>query len=629
VVFDCVRVLTGVLPRLLKSAIQTPNTTIPVELSSDPIEKFSSPNSAQDSLFGKPTGLLAPPILGPVHRAGTPASDKLLAAAAESSDEEMPTIGDIAHQERERRKEEDMRQSLQAKKLALLQNRTSGPSNVAEEDDDLEIVKDDMHLVAREEAAKRRADKTKQSPIKKKVLSMAIGPKGVPKASDSRSKSGLPPTLSEQHLKQFAKPTFVRSKDDKEPLTKQQLDRMIMEQHEREKLKMIKQREDEWMQRGGRVLRKDGGDEAQTSLSQTLGAYAEQALKVEADDAEGTDESDEDYTPSLRGSATPDPPDMGGDETDTILGQEDNNAASDTAGQLTNEDDEPVPVGRKSGVRRSARVVLGSDDEDSEQLGMPSLLLAGGTSGTRGLSEHRDLMSSADSHTEDENDKENNTKLMFDRSEDKENKAVVRHSPMSTRTASGSRMGSLFRLESGVRPSLSNVSLPTDSNDMVTSPKETMRSPLKDLPREDDDPFSFSPSAAQLPFTERLLQSGHSSPPRTSPSLKQGLESPASLRSERTRRLSQVSFEGENDENDVPGFKPQILLPSFMETNKKGSPGPSLALFKPVNGLSQFFSVSLHRLRRFLFQVLMSLDLHRTMIRGLRSLQVQVEKNYR
>lgn len=615
--FDCVTVLTGVLPRLLKSAIQTPNTSIPVELSSDPIEKFSSPNSAQDNLFGKPTGLLAPPILGPIHSAGTCASEKLLAAAAESSDEEMPTIGDIAHRERERRKEEDLRQSLQAKKLALLQNRIGGPSNVTEEDDDLEIVKDDMHLVAREEAAKRRADKTKQSPIKKKVLSMAIG---MSRASNSRSKPGLPPTFSEQHLKQFAKPTFVRSKDDKEPLTKQQLDCMIMQQHEREKLKMIKQREEEWMQRGGRVLREDGGDGAQTSLSQTLGAYAEQALKVEADGAEGTDEDDEDYTPSLRGSATPEPPDMEGDETDNILDQEHDNAVSDTADQLTNEDEHPVPVGRKSGMRRSTRVVLGSDDEDSEQFGVPSLLPAGDTSGARGLSEHRDFMSSADSHTEDENDKENNTKLMFDRSEDKENKAVIRHSPMSTRTASGSRMGSLFRLESSVRRSSSNVSLPTDSNDMVTSPKETVRSPLKDLPREDDDPFSFSPSAAQLPFTERLLQSGLSSPPRTSPSLKRGLESPASLRGERTRRLSQVSFEGENDENDVPGFKPQILLPSFMETNKRGSPGPSLALFNPVNGLSQFFSVSLHRLCRFLFRVLMPSDLHRTMIRALRSL---------
>lgn len=592
--------------RLNKSAIRMPSTTVPVELSSDPIEKFSSPNS-KDSLFGKPTGLLAPPILDPIHEVRTDANDKLLAAAAETSDEEMPAIGDIVFQEQERRKKEGLRQTLQAKKLAALQSRTGGPFNIVEEDDDdLEIVKDDMHLVASEEAAKRRADKTKQSPVKKKVLVMAIGHKSTSKGSDSYTKSGPPLTLSEQHLKQFAKPAFVRSKDDKEPLTKQQLDRMIMQQHEHDKLKVIKQREEEWMQRGGRNLREDGGNGPQTSLSQTLSAYAERALKAEADVVEGTDESDGDYAPSLRGSATPDPPDLEADETNSTPDQKLNDAVSNTIDQLSDEDEEPILVGRKSGARRSARVILGSDDEDGEplagQFGVPSLLLAGVASGSR--TEHRHSMSSAGSQTEDENDKENNTKLMFDRSEDKENKAVVRHSPMSSRTAPGSRMGSLIRLESGVQRSLSNVSLPTDSNDMVTSSQETVRSPLKELPRDDDDPFSFSPSAAKLPFTERLLQTGPSSPPCPSPSLKQGPSSPTSLRSERTRRLSQISLEGQNDENNAPGFQPQVLLPSFMEANKKRSPGLSLAPLNPANGLSQFFSVGLSSLQKFSPQVL-------------------------
>ncbi|KAL4082002.1 hypothetical protein V8B97DRAFT_1879878 [Scleroderma yunnanense] len=563
------------------SAMRAPNTTHLTELSSDPIEKFSSPNSKESS-FGKPTSLLAPPTLNPVHRPDSNANDKLLATAAESSDEEMPALGDIVQQEQERRKEEESRQSLHVKKLALLQSRSAGPSHVTGDDDDLEIVKDDMHLVVREEAAKRRADKTKQSPTKKKVLAIAIGHKGMSKASDDRSKSGLLPAFSEQHLKQYAKPAFMRSKDDKELLTKKQLDRMIMQQYEKEKLKLIEQREQEWLQRGGRVIREDGGDQAQTSLSQTLDAYAEQALKaeVEVEDAESDDESDDDYEPDIRGSMTPS--NVDGDETVNML---DNDTVSDTTEQPTDENEEALPVGRKSGARRSTRMVLCSDDEDSEharQYGTPSLLPAGGVSGTR---EHRDSMSSTGSQTEDENNKENNTKLMFDRSEDKENKAVVRHSPMSTRTASGLRMGSLFRLDSGVQRNLSILSPSTNPNDVVTSPNETVRPPLMELPREDDDPF-FSPSAPKLLFTERLLQSAPVSPPRTPSSLKQSLGSPSSLRSERPRQLSQISF----DENDVPGFKPQLLLPSFMEANKKRSPEPSLAPFNPANGLSQFFS---------------------------------------
>ncbi|KAG1715960.1 hypothetical protein ID866_1184 [Astraeus odoratus] len=563
------------------------------ELPSDPIEKFSSPtNTTIEASFGKPSSLLAAPCLESIPQASGLASDKMLAAVAESSDEEMPGIGHIVQQAQERREAGDQRLSLQEKKFILVQSRAAGPSSVADEDDDLEIVQDDMHLLAREEAVKRKADKTKQSPMKKKVLTMAIGQKGAAKASSGRPKLGTPPTLSEQHLKQFAKPAFNRSsKDDKETLTKQQLDRMMLGQHEETRLKMDKQKQQQWVEKGGRLIQEDS-NHGQTSLSQTLATYAEQALKAteERDDAVGmheasTEESDEDYAPELRGSASPEPADVKGERSDSA--QE--TGVSDAGEQVTDEDDEnTAPLGRKSGSRRVARVVLGSDDEDSEQP-RQQIMSSPSNMGGQGVPGHRST-SSLDSQTEDENDKENNTKLMFDRSEDKENKAVVRHSPLSTRSLTGS--GPLFRSEGSIQCNSPTVSL-SNPGHIVTSPKEIVRSPLKELPRGEDDPFLFSPSAPKLPFTERLLRSRPSTPPRASPSSKQDLGSPTSLRSERIRRStqSQCSFEGGNDENDAPAFKPLVLLPSFMETNQKRSPEPSVAPFNPANrGLSQFFS---------------------------------------
>ncbi|KAI6004135.1 hypothetical protein EDD15DRAFT_2156102 [Pisolithus albus] len=566
-----------------------PNTALTAELPSDPIEKFSSPSNplTKGGLFGKPTGLLADPV---------PDTDgQGLAKAAESSDEDMPAIAQIIRQEQEKPKAADLRQSLQAKKLALLNSRT-GPSNInITEDDDLEIVKDDMHSVAREAAAKRRADKSQRSPVKMKVLAMAMGCKRISKMHDSGSKSASMLTFSEQRLKHFAKPVFARgNKVDKEGLRKQELDRLMMQQHEQEKLRLIKQREEEWAQKGGRVLREGESKSGQASLSQAVETYAHRALKA-AQEAEAMDsgmgesESDDDYTPSIRGSPSAEPVVKGGTDTDNER-EEHSITISHQDVQLTDDEEEVAPSRRKSGVRKSMRTILGSDDEDSERPAQSSPFVS--AVGNEGVTQHRASASSIGSQTEDENDKENNTKLMFDRSEDKENKAVVRHSPVLTRPALGLQVEPPFSLE-GCTQLGSCIAPPADCDHLIASPKETVRTPLKDLPQEDDDPFLQPASAPRHSFTERLLRSGPSTPPRTISSLKQGLGSPASLRSERSRRHSLISSEGGNDENDAPGFKPQSLLLSFAETSVKRSPEARLMPFNAANrGLSQFFSVT-------------------------------------
>ncbi|KIJ70449.1 hypothetical protein HYDPIDRAFT_78205 [Hydnomerulius pinastri MD-312] len=594
-----------------KLPIPTPPRAEPM---SDPIEKFSSPADPSakiaplQSAFGAPTTLLAAPALdvprGTSKRPTPPASTNTLPAAADSSDEEMPEFSSIFQQEQQKRQAEEKFQRLQSfKQAALQQASTSRPSEDDDEDDDLEIVKDDMHVVAREEAAQRRLDKANGSPAKNKAKVLAMGHRSAPKSSNGRSGMLPPPKFSEQNLREFAKPAFVRTgKDGKDPLSKKQLDRMMMMQHEQEKLRLIKQREEEWVQRGGRVLRPDAS-EAQTSFSQTVGAYAEQGLKTaengdtmaEVGDEASTDESDDDYTPELRGSASPEPADEdegvnSDQENEMVVSQDLNQPTDDEA------DENVAPTRRKSGAHR-ARVVLESDDEDEQprpRVLVPDSSLMDVDSTSQAVAAHRDTGSSMESQTEDENDKENSAKLMFDRSDDKENKAVVRHSPSSSRPALGLRTGSLHGLEDGVRRSLSLSSSFADGNDVTASPKEFIRSPLKDISKDDDDPFSFSPSS-KSPFTERLLQSAATSPPHASSS-KPSLGSPPVLRSERIGRLSQFSFESENDENAVSGFKPLVLQPSFLEIlNSQRSPGPSLAPLNPIlnGGFSQLFSVSL------------------------------------
>jgi mediator of replication checkpoint protein 1 len=195
-----------------------------------------------------------------------------------------------------------------------------------------------------------------------------------------------------------------------------------------------------------------------------------------------------------------------------------------------------------------------------------------------------------ESQTEDENDKENSAKLMYDRSDDKENKAVVRHELSSSAIAFGPRLGSLHGTEDGARgiPSLASAA---DFNDSTSSPKGDVRPPLKDISKDEDDLFLSSPSA-NSPFAKRLLHSAAISPPHPSTSTL-SLGSPPVLRSERTSRINRLSMDSENDENDPSGFKP--LQPSFLERlHSQVSPELSLPSINPFpnGGFSQLFSVS-------------------------------------
>ncbi|KAH0839632.1 hypothetical protein J3R83DRAFT_548 [Lanmaoa asiatica] len=561
------------------ASLRRDNIVIPTpgaELPSDPIERFSSPtdNSTQvpslSSVFGAPTGLLrASAHVGTSKQPSPSRNTKAFPPAADDSDDEMLSVTSIIQQA------SGKQQRLQAiKQVALQHADTSKTFDIDNEDDDLFIVKDDMHAVASEEAAQRRLDKAHGSPVKDRTSLRKINHPSVRPAAVS------PRKLSKQELQELAKPSFARmGKGAKGQLSKKQLDQLMIMQHTQEQLKSIKRHEEEWVKGGGRLSRDIGGNGTQASLSQRLEAYAEQGLKAvgtsdAVEDDASVDGSDEDYTPDLLGSASPEPMDADEDDEESC-----NNMEVSQVPQLPVDDDEVIAPLRRD--KRHLRVVMGSDDEGEQPV-------------HHNLSTvQRDSTSSMESQTEDENDKENSAKLMYDRSEDKENKAVVRHELSSSELALGSILGSQHGVEDGVRRSLSLASA-IDFNGITDSPNENVRSPLKDISK-DEDVLILSPPPANTLFIERIFHSAAISPPRASTS-SLSLGSPPILRSERIGRLSLGS---ENDENDPSGFKP--LQPSFLERlHSQVSPEPSLASINPLpnDGFSQLFSAEDRSLKK-------------------------------
>ncbi|KAG9317178.1 hypothetical protein JVU11DRAFT_1371 [Chiua virens] len=554
-------------------------STSGTELPSDPIERFSSPNDKSTrappprSVFGEPTGLLA--SSSGTSKQSSPAKiPNIPPLAAADSDDEMPSITAII-QQASGKKEERLQEAKQNALRRADMGKTLGEDS---DDDGLLIVKDDMHAVAREEAAQRRLDKAHRSPVKDIALLRRIN------HPSARPVPVSPLKFSKQELEELAQPSFARTGNEaKSRLSKNQLDQLMISRHNTNQLESIKRHEAEWVKGGGRLSR-DSGNITQTSLSQRLEAYAEQGLKtVEAANAvaddESTDESDEEYTPDVRGSESPQP--MATDEADPA----DNILQSPQPIEGDDGEEEEVfaPSKRNKYGQRRPRVVLGSDDEEDQLAHHPLPTV------------QRDSTSSMESQTEDENDKENSAKLMYDRSDDKENKAVARHESSSAFTL-GSSLGSLHVVEDSVRRSLPLVSV-TGFNVITGSPNEDVRSPLKDISKDEDDPFLSSQSKS--PFTECLLSSAARSPPRSCLSTL-SLGSPPVLRSERTTRMNRLCSDPETDENNPPEVK--ALQPSFLERlhSQVNPESSSLASLNPLanGGFSQLFSAEDQCLKR-------------------------------
>jgi mediator of replication checkpoint protein 1 len=553
--------------------------------------------------FGVPSKLLAPPFKLPSKRR---LSEPLTSArrvdvsgvipALDDDDDDLPDVTDLLAAEDKKQK---ANQLAEIKRLALANQKAHIAPNDDDDDDDL-IVESDMHAVADEEAGERRvrhARHIRQSEGRKRQL--MLGGIGSSKA-DKGHQEGLARTkrIPLDLLKESARPTFQsgakHGKDGTAGLTPAELNRLVMERAEKERAAINKQKEDEWMKRGGKAIRDIEVAEVKEtdgwSAILERGGKVRDRVQMEVDEDEVSG-NDEDWVPELRGSASPEPEEAGSGDDDGVASEAE--VAMDV---LTDRDDDAADDRQNSWPRRPRRVaphraVLDSDEEDDAETenvrplqSNPSIgqILVPDTSFAENTLPlirmpgmiHRGSLSSFDEPTEDENDKENNTQLMFDKSEDKENKAVVRHSPLPARHALGPRGGLLFGLEERTRRALSmspsGVELSDDEHRRADDESDRPRSPLKEL-RDEDDPFAFSPS-----FTTRLQR------PTSS-----GLGSPLPVIGNRgTIGFSQ--FLGEDSEPAADIAK-SGLQPGFSDIFKSRS-SPSVVPFKPSDsgGFSQW-----------------------------------------
>lgn len=211
---------------------------------------------------------------------------------------------------------------------------------------------------------------------------------------------------------------------------------------ERDNMRQIKRKEEMWKRLGGTVQEHrtsaSMSDAMENQIRQRLDVWAKQAEMKEIETSHSHQIDDEgknsDWTPETRGSTSPVYKDEHTDYERMELGEmnddllEDQNAQeANSNGDQSDDEESLVSETQVKFKRRHCARIVDSEQSDSEEYDVQD-------SSIRKPRVDHYLVSSSDDRTEDENDKENDTRLMFDHSEDKENKAVTRHEPLSNRS---------------------------------------------------------------------------------------------------------------------------------------------------------------------------------------------------
>ena len=212
--------------------------------------------------------------------------------------------------------------------------------------------------------------------------------------------------------------------------------------------KELTRKEEEWVRRGGKVI--DGGEGVSSSVNNASVTYAEKGLQAAEERGivmeVNADEDDEEWMPEpMRGSASPflqsDDDEPGDQENQSQEEQEADATMVNPESEVDDSDGKHAKTRTRRHVQVHAIVDSESDGGNDESpflipklkqrstFGSPQDYINEGVPLTTPipLMSHRGSLSLMDERTDDENDKENNTSLMFDWSEDKETKAVVRH----------------------------------------------------------------------------------------------------------------------------------------------------------------------------------------------------------
>jgi mediator of replication checkpoint protein 1 len=585
--------------------------------------------SREERTFGQPVLLLAGPSSPSTKRSPNAGIDGSLESHQRGgdSDEEMPTLGGIFAEDKvghAKAEKGDGLAQLRARKQQLVEIKARAQAQQAEpssDDDDLEIVAGHMHTVIEEEAAHRRAvhaSGKKPSEGRKRQLVLA---RTSPIKPNTRRKSaigfGIP--TQKQDRKGKGKTTAAMSKND--------LNRQLLKEAEKRAEEERRAREDEWVRRGGTLKAPSAVSGA--AEAEAWGAYAKRAKEVgERADFLNTgnenevdeDEDDEDWNPDLGSgdelgvvptgsrslSQTP-----SGIEADQEDDAENIPAPTMPPPTATQEDDGPS---RRSRIRRRPQAVESDTESEPESATGASRLPLGnvlvpGTSTI--LAEppmvHRESVSSLGDGTDrdDNTDKENDTRLMFDFSEDKENTAVVRHS----QSIAASPLHPISPLQRTVASPLSRRNLlsrtPSIFDDDEARPpslSSAQRTPLKELESRDDDDLFASP--AGLSRRNLLSELLSSTPKEKESESEEGIQlapspslapAPLGLKDQKNGSFSQFFATQNYESGDIPieneegQQRPAVLQAGFSQLFENGSmkPPPKVPS-KP--GLADLFS---------------------------------------
>ncbi|PCH41249.1 hypothetical protein WOLCODRAFT_143468 [Wolfiporia cocos MD-104 SS10] len=506
---------------------------------SDPIQPFSSP--AVDKIASMSSKAAAMMVRSPTWQAATiksarslkpEASIASLPQAEDSSDDEIPETGSVLQQDERSRLEDERRKRLEELKLrALEQQKHRAEAETASQDEsDLEIVSKNMQSVAKEEARARKAMEAqglKRSVGRHRQLALA----GAARRSDAsfapKGFDELPPGRELHVLQAAAAVTFSRAstemKNHSAPhLSKDHLNQLLLRDAERQAEEVTRQKEEEWVRRGGKIKARVAHDAENVDARGALLAVVAKGLhdrqNEEDEGHEEGDDDDPDYEASQdesgQSSREGSSDEQTSDQEHVVVFQD--QAEPD---ENTDTDDNAAAPARRN-VRRPIRrpfTTIHSDEEIELGDGSPPMrgrMLAPDSSftfSTLPVLNHRASVSSFENHTEDGTDKENDARLMYDRGEDKENTAIATQS-LSARGPLGQTSGVLGH-DLGRSPF-------SDSDDLdfalaaESTPMEDRRAPLQDISKEHeedaDDPFAFgSPqrAARQLIFSRA---GGHS-----------------------------------------------------------------------------------------------------------------------
>lgn len=410
------------------------NTQSSMQVPSDPP---SSPRSSAVNIF-RP---ISPSSVHPFQGEQCPPIIPPTIPAAES-DDEFPEP-ELLYEERIATKK---REDIQALKQRALVEKQNAPLVSEDEDDDLVVLPSPEKGTTRlDEEHHRSTSKGRPSEGRKVQLNFA----GM---NLSMQKSGAAPKLGP--LNNVGSSTSRR----KSGITRDELNTSLWSKVKGDIRETIHKKEADYMKAGGRILISEGPAEVS---EKSLNVLVEKGLKAaearmagaienDSDNEDEEDEDDDDWMPEGRGSASPEPePDEGQGAAEVM--------ADDVGGDVLIDDlNDQENINTRSSHRR--RTVFYSDDEDDEpkpRVQHPSHNNVLPDKPPTMILESEDYMSaSADERVENETDKENDTGLMFDYSEDKENKAVVRHAELGPLGRSLSLRGETQRSSAMSSPDL-------------------------------------------------------------------------------------------------------------------------------------------------------------------------------